>query len=1406
MKKLIIFVLLIFGFIVSSRAQVSISTTNPPYGWSVMTGAQRTVAVYPTGGATNKVNWSISSGGTISGCTSNCTPIAAVTITAAGGTCSVSGSVGSYVLSSTVNVTLTATSVDDGTKTATIPFHVCDTTTSAYVDVEPSYNQAYKGQQKTLQSYVIGYPNENVTWSIQSQPTGGNGTFVDTNNRDTRFSATVTGRYTLKATSVANGSLSGTAIVYVSPNAMPSYLVTPNSTEPTECYVDPALTGTDYEVGPARAYTTLKSLGTVVWTASNAGSIIRIHNDGSPGSPTTYHEAMQIQGTGTATQPIYFCGVALSNGELPVIDGSNATEDSRDDSVNLGGAGLFKFNYTNSNYNVGYEAGSTGPDYIGITGIRVQNINNNYSYYPSGSSTLKAYNASSGIWSRAGRHLHYEGIDMNNVGWGFLINNNTTYTGTSFSMFIQFIGNHIANFSDVNSYSEHAIYVEGPYNLIEGNYIGPPGPNDNGNFIKDRGGSSIIRYNSFIGQLSGNTIGYPDAEDAFAFESLDDNLGVPGSTSCTPPSSMWCSTTNNITIPHVVQNAEAQAHDYNYGNVYYNSTSNGFPVVQYGSDAAPTECPPCSNMTDRQGRLYFWNNTVHAPTYDVFTLTNPYISSYYAPLPQYSFRTAALYNNVFWPSTSPFFLNLATTDIYTLQTNMFETGVMSLTPTTGGSGGWDNFTGPYAYPVSTPISGHMSGLTSGNFLTTGTVPYSTTTYIPPSGSPLIGGGALITDAEIANMPVRFQPNVSTGYMTARTAGATTIGAETAAVLSPYSVNNTMTQAQIQAIINSADSTPPYPNTVTFAAGNYTGWAGMLQFSCNNGTIYTGPINSAGIGPNFNNQWVPINTNSPAVLNSDGAANTSASITTIQGGNSSNTTPGSGCTIENLTFDNDSAIVAGGDWNSNNPSYGILFQNNTIENLPGSSTSPVNGGTGIFFHNVTGYTVQNIYWSGATPVSDGTGGIVIGQNNANGTTTNSLCTGIGQCFGSSLDYPSGSSNILLTNNICLNISRFCVEITDGNSPGVVTGMQIIGNIYVLSPGTGIGVGGNTGFLSMACCYSGAGSFGYSYYVNNNVAIMNPPTQPTATFYGEELTGGFNWQATGNLIQGKWQVSGPIVAIGDVQTTGTISNDIIEGTTSYSPQGYFDCEYNNPAVGQPEAWPNGCKRPNGTLLGFAVTANNMSTSPTATQHATTAPAISPASGPFSTPPTVTFSNTQANVSYFYTTNGSTPTTASTLYTGSFSCASLPCTVKSISQWGTGATTAYIFPTGYGWGPSTVTTVTYTSSSGGTVATPTFSPVAGTYVGTQNVTISTTTAGAAICFTTDGSTPAAATPGTCSHGITYSGTVAVATSLTIKALGTLSGDTNSSVASAAYTINPPNPPISNTGVIKITGKVNY
>jgi hypothetical protein len=82
---------------------------------------------------------------------------------------------------------------------------------------------------------------------------------------------------------------------------------------------------------------------------------------------------------------------------------------------------------------------------------------------------------------------------------------------------------------------------------------------------------------------------------------------------------------------------------------------------------------------------------------------------------------------------------------------------------------------------------------------------------------------------------------------------------------------------------------------------------------------------------------------------------------------------------------------------------------------------------------------------------------------------------------------------------------------------------------------------------------------------------------------------------------------------------------------------------------------------------------------------------------------------------------------------------------------------------------------------VAAPAFSPVAGTYATSQQVTLTDSTAGATIYYTTNGAIPTVSST-------KYTGAITVPATETIQAIAVVGGFAPSSVASAAYTIMTP------------------
>src|SRR5882762_1408427 len=188
---------------------------------------------------------------------------------------------------------------------------------------------------------------------------------------------------------------------------------------------------------------------------------------------------------------------------------------------------------------------------------------------------------------------------------------------------------------------------------------------------------------------------------------------------------------------------------------------------------------------------------------------------------------------------------------------------------------------------------------------------------------------------------------------------------------------------------------------------------------------------------------------------------------------------------------------------------------------------------------------------------------------------------------------------------------------------------------------------------------------------------------------------------------------------------------------------------------------------TTLNAMAAASGMTNSAVASatytvQQQVATPTFSPGGGTYPGSVTVTISDATNGATIYYTTDGSTPTTSSAVYSSALTF--------------TQTTTLKAMAATSGMTNSAVASAAYAVQQ--PVVTPTFSPGGGTYTGLVTVTISDATSGATIYYTTDGSTP------TTSSAV-YTTPLTFTRTTTLKAMAAATGMTNSAVSSATYTI---------------------
>jgi hypothetical protein len=314
---------------------------------------------------------------------------------------------------------------------------------------------------------------------------------------------------------------------------------------------------TDYHVGDAQPY---PSIGAVPWQSLQPGDTVWIHWRATP-----YREKWVIGLQGTQAAPISVRGVAGPAGQLPIIDGQNATTPS-------------PLNYWNEPRSVIKIGGSNVPDnevaeWIIIEGLDVRGARPPNTFTADDGSVQTYATNGAAIHVELGEHITIRGCIIRDSGNGLFVSS----SGTDVSRDILIEGNFIYGNGNSGSIFEHNTYTAAIGITYQYNRFGPLLSGAGGNNLKDRSAGLVVRYNWIE---SGNRqLDLVDAEDST-----------------------------------LIRDDPAYHETDVYGNVLIEPAGAGNKqILHYGGDSG--------TIGDyRKGNLYFYHNTVISTRTDSTTL------------------------------------------------------------------------------------------------------------------------------------------------------------------------------------------------------------------------------------------------------------------------------------------------------------------------------------------------------------------------------------------------------------------------------------------------------------------------------------------------------------------------------------------------------------------------------------------------------------------------------------------------------------------------------------------------------------------------------------------------------------------------------------------------------------------
>jgi len=389
-----------------------------------------------------------------------------------------------------------------------------------------------------------------------------------------------------------------------------------------------------------------------------------------------------------------------------------------------------------------------------------------------------------------------------------------------------------------------------------------------------------------------------------------------------------------------------------------------------------------------------------------------------------------------------------------------------------------------------------------------------------------------------------------------------------------------------------------------------------------------------------------------------------------------------------------------------------------------------------------------------------GGVVLdAQGNLYGTTASGGAYGQGTVF--KLD-TADNETVLYS---------FCVQgnpCTDGAGPEAALALDAQGNLYGTASGGGA-LGHGTVFKvdtsdHMTVLYSFAG------LPDGASPVASVVLDAEGNLYGTTFDGG-------NLGCGPWQNCGTVFELATAGSETVLHRFTGTGGDGGNPWAALALDAKGDLFGTTFDGGNlACNSGYGCGTVFELTPAKLTT--------VVAPTFSPGAGIYTAVQSVTLADTAPGVTICYTTNGSLPavSAAGVCTAGLTYSSSSPIPVST-------STTIYAVAGGNGYASSSLVRAIYTIDA----PAPTFSQAAGIYTTVQSLTLADTAPGVAICYTTNGSSPAVTTAGVCTAGSTYSSAIPVSTSTTIYAVAGGNGYASGSLARAIYTIDAPAPTFS-------------